>query len=156
MSVRTAVVGFATLLALSTAATPASARIGGVASRGDNCTPINAFAVGYPLAGEPQPSTIVDQRVVLDRGWRTIGFFLISQSGGVWFAPFNVAASHEEGSYNVPTLFPAQSMAPAQIITWYPRIRRKALVDHMAGPGDFVDHLQSVTVSPCYVKALRP
>ncbi len=145
----------AVLCALSTLPVPASARIGGIAQRGDNCTPINLFAVGFPAPGGTLPAaTVVDQKVLLDRGWRTIGFILTSRDGTVNFAPFNIATSHEDGSYNVPTVFPVESLRPDAILAWYPRIRATALANGFASPGDFVAQLQIVTVAPCYTASL--
>ncbi|HZO94416.1 MAG TPA: hypothetical protein VFB22_11715 [Candidatus Baltobacteraceae bacterium] len=134
---------------------PAVARIGGVAQRGDNCTPLNGFAVGFPVAGTPLPAgTIVDQHVVLDRGWRTIGFFLTERNGTFVFAPFNIAASPKDETYPIPPMFRVPSMAPSAILSWYPKLRAEALADQMAGTLDFVQDLRSVTVSPCYAAPL--
>lgn len=97
---------------------------GGPARRGDNCTPVNGYAIGYSLGqgtggntltapGQPIPATngtttIVNQSQVFLQNFsavQPIGWLVYTQANGVWFVPnLNVgfAAGVLSGSYAVP------------------------------------------------------
>ena len=68
------------------------ARLGAVAVPGDNCTPYNGYAVGYPLPshgghGQSQ-SRISDQRILLGNGWNVFGWIITTQAHDMWFLPY--------------------------------------------------------------------
>jgi len=97
---------------------------GGPATRGDNCTPVNGYAIGYSLGlgtggntltapGQPIPSTnnsatIVNQSQVFLQNFvsrQPIGWLLYTQGDGVWFVPnlsVGFSAGVLTGSYAVP------------------------------------------------------
>lgn len=79
---------------------------GGPAKRGDNCTPINGYAIGYDLGqgtggntmtapGQPIPgmndsATIVNQSQIFLENFsitQPVGWLLFTQGNGVWFVP---------------------------------------------------------------------
>ena len=63
---------------------PAAASLMGPAVAGDNCTPFNGYAIGYSTA----TGRIVGQSVVLQSGWKLVGWILVDASRSAFFVPY--------------------------------------------------------------------
>lgn len=73
------------LCALLAAPAPAGAVLSGRAEPGDNCTPFNTYKIGYRTASQAR---IVQQGLVLERGWLLVGWTVRDGSDMSYFIPY--------------------------------------------------------------------
>jgi hypothetical protein len=139
---QTAIAAFGCALLLLAMSQGAGAELGGQATNGDNCTPVNGFAIGFPVPGGGQ---IVDQRVLLADGWKTFGWALHDSKGTWWFAP-------------LPTYGTTQPVNGQPPTTRLGRLDRAALVGAYEaflahfGPASVTERapLDRILIAPCF------
>ncbi len=157
--VRKALHTMLTIVALcSSIRTPAEARLGGAAERGDNCTPFNAYAIGYPIPAATGPVVpIINESVVLDGGWRVVGWILTGRGGAmrlVAYRPTREVIDGDTSGLGVPPSYVLRSATPSDIRSAYEALRTAAAADGRSASG-FIDSLRRFLVSPCFATGLR-
>lgn len=145
-----------TLLVLANAGT-AEAALGGTAVPGDNCTPFNTFQIGAPRPGSPiGPGTIVNQVVILSKGWLVVGWILSSRDGSLALVPYRLNGSEAMLSPpGVPYVFSLSSSSSDVVRAAYRAAREQAsqLAPRYAQT-EFVDDLSQFIIAPCFSSGL--
>ena len=142
------------LLAANTAV--ASASLGGVAARGDNCTPFNSYKIGYAVPG----GTITMQSIVLAEGWRVAGWILHTASGRLYYVPnpqyFDRAVNDNFYLAGPPVLTIMRALSPAALDKAYriDRSSRREYTPHIDRDSPTVLPAKTL-VAPCYLRALE-
>lgn len=141
-----------TYLIASSSAT-ASADIGSVAKRGDNCTVFNGYAVGFPMVGT-KGDAIVDQAVILANGWRAVGWILTLRDGRLRLVAYKPSDNDNQQNPAVRGPVVLRSLSKDDIRMTY-GFHRDAMIKRGIEPAsDFIDTLERFTVSPCFKSAL--
>jgi hypothetical protein len=88
---------------------PANAVLMGPAAAGDNCTPFNGYSIGYRTAFGAR---IIAQSVVLQRGWKLVGWILQDASRSAFFVPYEpyFDPANADASGGLPSLYPTGSI----------------------------------------------
>jgi hypothetical protein len=154
MPIRFALRAMACLIFIGIAAMNiALASIGGAAQRGDNCTPTNRYAIGFPIPdGEDRPNTIVQQTVILEHGWQLAGWILTGRSGRLVLVPYGRTTPYVNGDLGL--LFTLPSTDPKTIrATWAAARARAVKLTPDIAPY-FAESIGALVLSPCYKQAL--
>lgn len=134
----------------------ADAALGGTATRGDNCTPINAYAIGYPMSPyQIGPGTIVNESVILSRGWLVAGWVLVSRDGHLSLVPYHVTGNEVQGLVAPLPLFALPSASIDDVRKSY-NADRSRLAQSMPALAnvEFLDDLGPFIVAPCFAAGL--
>jgi hypothetical protein len=132
----------------------AQADIGSVAKRGDNCTPINGFAIGFPIPGEDIPrGSIANEAVILADGWDPVGWILTSRDGHLALALLH-ASRIEKGEIGIPPATTLASTSTSTIRSTYNAFRDGLIRTGMDARFVYPKELKSFTVSPCFTAPL--
>ncbi|MBV8370356.1 MAG: hypothetical protein JO036_15725 [Candidatus Eremiobacteraeota bacterium] len=132
----------------------AGAGIGSVAKRGDNCTPIDSFAIGFPVPGQGLPgSSIVNEAVILANGWDPVAWILTSRDGRLVLAALH-ASKIEKEEVGTPPVIGLPSMSASAIRSTYNSFRTGLMRHGIDKRFVYSDELKSFTVSPCFAVPL--
>jgi hypothetical protein len=138
----------------------AQATLGGTAARGDNCTPVNMFAIGFPSLVPTDsalgPATIVNQSVILSRGWLLAGWILVSRDGHLTMAPYRLNGTEQPGLVGPPPVFGLADASIDTIREVYAAKRSSLMHTDMAQYArvEFLDDLGPFIVVPCFATSL--
>jgi hypothetical protein len=129
----------------------ADAALGGVAARGDNCTPFNPFQIGLPQAGVDLPEgSVVNESVLLAGGWRVAGWILTIRSGRRFLVAAHINGTETAQSLvpGTATLYPMSSADfQREYYTWRARVAAKSPI---TAKQSFVDPGTPIIAAPCF------
>jgi hypothetical protein len=134
----------------------APAAIGGPAQRGDNCTAIPRYSIGVGIPGSDnsKPDPISAQTVIVQDGWRVVGWILTGRSGALMFAPYDTDML--ERSRDPYVDFPIPRLDHDSFGRTYARIRESLMPNSPGEAAYFVPDLKSFALIPCFVHPLPP
>lgn len=144
-----------TLLALLVVCSgTARADIGSIARRGDNCTPINGFAIGYPVPGRHIPGgSIVNEAVILANGWDPVGWILTTRDGHLALTAYHPSGT-EQATIGVPPIIALPSASTGTVRSTYNSFRDEIIRAGTDRRFLYSQELKSFTVSPCFTAPL--
>jgi len=141
------------LLGFLLCSSTARADIGFIAKRGDNCTPINGFAIGFPVGENIPRGSIVNEAVILADGWDPVGWILTSRNGHFTLAMLH-ASKIEKGEVGIPPVVALPSMSMSTIRSTYNSFRNGLARRGVDARLLYPEELKSFTVSPCFTAPL--